>query len=116
MSNMSDEEQPRWRRIVFLAGLLGALCAVVAVLLFGRRPPPRAAAGGDADNGSAARAAQPSGPRTLPTVVANEQAEEAPANPIIDEIRVEKHEDNKNKKNLITVKAHTPVGRDDAFL
>ena len=116
MSNMSDEEQPRWRRIVFLAGLLVALCAVVAVLLFGRRPPPRAAAGGDADNGSAARAAQPSGPRTLPTVVANEQAEEAPANPIIDEIRVEKQEVCEGEENLITVKAHTPVGRDDAFL
>lgn len=117
MSNLSHPQQSRWRGRVFLAGLLLAIAAVVAVLLFSRRPPVPAATGDEAESSRPESAKDRSSLARLPTVAAAaEPAEEVSANPIIDEIRVEKQEVCEGEENLITVKAHTPVGRDDAFL
>ena len=96
---------------------------IVLVVVFAWRLPsrpqaptavdvPEASASGSDRRG--ARAPSPSpGPRRLATL----PPIDAPAAPpVIDEILVEKQEVCEGEENLITVKAHTPDGQDDAFL
>ena len=118
----SPPSSDRSRRLAPIVIALGAvLMALVAVLAWRLAPRPQAPA---AVNVSEARASgddrrgagEPSSGRE-PRRGATLLPIDAPAAaPVIDEILVEKQEVCEGEENLITVKAHTPDGQDDAFL
>jgi hypothetical protein len=101
----------------FLAAVLVAAGILFLIVwLSGDRPQPRAVRPTEAEP-----AAPPPPPAVMPTLAglpaaAAPEEEATPDAPIIDEILVEKSEVCEGEENLITVKAHTPSGRDDAFL
>jgi len=105
-----------------LAGLLLVAGALVAIFVssfffsFSVRRPPSAPAVEEEPE----VATRPPRPASLPAVAGAPDPSEGEAAvagaPIIDEIEVEKQEVCEGEENLITIKAHTPVGRDDAFL
>jgi hypothetical protein len=111
-STPENRSQKPWRPVLLLALL--ALGGLVGWLLSRGAPSPDApvsqartraqeAAG---DSASPALAAAPKAPEAAPA------AAPSPAKPIVDEIRVEKQEVCSGEENLISVRAHTPDGKD----
>jgi hypothetical protein len=111
---MTASTGSRSRRSTLVAGLLVAVATLIVVLLAGRRAPPPRAADGEAQ--ADPPAARPAIAFPSLTAAPEPPPREAPGAPIIDEIRVEKQEVCEGEENLVTVKAHTPAGREDAFL
>lgn len=111
---------PTWKRRAALGALVVALAVGSFLLLFAPvAAPPRPDAGAASDPSVAAgptapasaSPAPPAGRPTPPTA-----AEGPPEAPVIDEIVLEKQEVCAGEENLITVRAHTPRGADDAYL
>jgi hypothetical protein len=103
------------------AALLAALAGLLLLLLWRQHAPaprsaPAPAPAAQADEPPApawaARAPEPQRPPEPPPPA----QPPPPAPPIIDEVTVEKQEVCEGEENLISVKAHTPGGKDDAFL
>src|SRR5262245_47618869 len=113
-AGMSPATKPPASRRIFV-GLAGLVCVVVLLILVVHRDRPTPAATSESSVAGEVLV-QPDPPRA-PTVAAHAApTEPEPQPPIIDEIKVEKTEVCEGEENLITVKAHTPVGRDDAYL
>ncbi len=108
-----NRSQRPWRPVLLLSLL--ALGGLVGWLLSRERPAPDAPApqtrtrGASEDAPSPALAAAPKSPEAAPAAAAR------PAPPIVDEIQVEKQEVCSGEENLISVRAHTPDGK-DAYL
>ncbi|MEA2700906.1 MAG: hypothetical protein QOI66_5177 [Myxococcales bacterium] len=107
---MAATERRRGRTLV-LCGAAGAVL-LAALLIRGSRPGAPAAPAPVADD--TAPSVPPSS--RAPSPPAQPAADGAPGAPIIDEVRVEKPVVCEGEENLITIRAHTPQGKDDAFL
>ena len=110
-STPENRSQRPWRWRLLLALL--ALGVVVGWLLSQRQPAESAPV-----SQAQTRTPRPAGDAPPPTLAAPLKSPEAaaagpqPAQPIVDEIRVEKQEVCSGEDNLITVRAHTPDGND----
>lgn len=104
---------------IMLATLLVAAAALFLVVWFSSRDAAPVATAASVAPAAAASRSRPSLLAAIPPTSTHPPTpppEAEPELPIIDEVRVEKQEVCEGEENLITIKAHTPAGRDDAFL
>lgn len=108
---MSGGQRRRQRTVIAVL-----LCLAVALLWWWRRDRPEEASNRVVAGSPALGAREPGGPSARPHAprLADEGAPADP--PIIDRVTVEKSEVCQGEENLVTVTAHTPGGKDDAYL